>query len=76
MASGTRCLFKHIPVPFVDLAAFEAEALVQLRNLLLCPLGIFLELVHEDLVLNCVFPKTFLDLLCSLGSVSDDDPRD
>ena len=49
---------------------------MKLLNLFLWPLGIFLELIQEDLILNGVFPETLLNLLCTLDSMADDDSRD
>ena len=66
----------HIPVPLVDLALLEPEALVQLLNLLPRPDGILVELHGEHLVLDSVLPETLLGLFGSLGFVAYDNSRD
>ena len=69
-------LAEHIPVPLVDLTRFETKALMQLLNLFLRPLRIFLEFIHEYLILSCILSEALLNLLGSLDPVADDYARD
>ena len=49
---------------------------MQLLNLFLWPLGIFLELTHKYFILGIVLSKAFLHLLSTLDPMSDDNTRD
>jgi len=62
----------HIPVPLVDLTGFEAQALLKLNYLGFLPVGVLLELNHEDLVLLTIFSEALLCFLCTLDSVTND----
>lgn len=66
----------HVPVPLVDLALLETEAVLELDDLGLQPDGVLLELTHENLVLLAVLSEALLSLLSTLDPVADNDTGD
>ena len=66
----------HVPVPLVDLALLEAQALLQLNDLRLVPHVIFLELVQQNFILLLVLPEPLLCLTSASHTMPDDDTRD
>ena len=61
----------HVPVPFVDLALLEAEAFMELDNLLFIPDWIVLKLSNQYLILLLILSQPLLLLLRALLSVAD-----
>ncbi len=65
----------HVPPPLVDLAGFEAQALLQLQDLALVPHGISFEFNHQDFILLRVLTDSLLCFLGSFDPVSNDYAR-
>jgi len=66
----------HVPVPLVDLALLEAQALLQLNNFGLLPDRALLEFVKKDFILLLIFTESLLSFLVSLDTMTDHDSWD
>jgi len=66
---------RHVPVPLVDLAWFEAEALLELKNLALLPDGVVLELHQKNFILLRVLSYSLLCFLGALAPMANDHSR-
>jgi hypothetical protein len=62
----------HVPIPLVNLAWFEAEALLELKDLALLPDGIVLELHQENFILLRVLSNSLLCFLRTFAPMAND----
>ena len=75
LACWTLALHKltlHIPVPLIDLAWFQTEAVLELSDFTLIPLRSLLEFSEQNFILLGVFPDPLLCFFGAFGSVADD----
>jgi hypothetical protein len=62
---------RHIPIPLINLARLQTQALLQLNDLAFVPDWVSLELDHQDFILQRVLPDSFLCFLSSFTSVAN-----